>query len=105
MVVVSTKLEAILVIVQEAIDSTMKLALVFFSNTEKIYHHSYLLHIDINECIEPNSDGTFPQRCNSSEMCNNTIGNYTCTCYPVFNTTGICTCMYILETMRYDFVL
>ena len=65
-----------------------------FLNNETICHHSRLLHIDIDECIEPNIDGTFPQRCNISETCSNTNGSYTCTCNPVFNISGTCVCMY-----------
>jgi len=49
---------------------------------------------DINECIEPNIDGSFPLRCNDSQVCINTIGSYTCACNPIFNINGICNCMY-----------
>ncbi|CAF3955011.1 unnamed protein product, partial [Adineta steineri] len=46
--------------------------------------------ININECEEPNIDGTYPFRCDVSQVCIDTIGNFTCECSPVFNTTGTC---------------
>ncbi|CAF4415936.1 unnamed protein product, partial [Rotaria sp. Silwood2] len=46
--------------------------------------------IDINECREPNVDGTFGRRCNTTDVCINTNGSYTCECSPMFNTTGTC---------------
>ncbi|CAF3680624.1 unnamed protein product [Adineta steineri] len=46
--------------------------------------------IDINECIEPNIDGSFPRRCNDTDICINTNGRYECECSSIFNTTGNC---------------
>ena len=55
---------------------------------------------DIDECSEPNVDGSFPRRCNLAEVCTNTIGNYTCACSVIFNTTGTCVCTY--TSMRFS---
>ncbi|CAF4029746.1 unnamed protein product, partial [Rotaria sordida] len=46
--------------------------------------------IDIDECTEPDINGTFLRRCNNGEVCINTYGDYRCECSPIFNTTGTC---------------
>ncbi|UJR30966.1 hypothetical protein I4U23_018478 [Adineta vaga] len=48
--------------------------------------------VDINECNEPNIDGSFSRRCpNDVDVCVNNDGSYECECSAIFNTTGTCT--------------
>jgi hypothetical protein len=96
MVCVLISLDHIHVIVHLVIDLIIKHALVigFWLIKKKKSLFSFLFTKDIDECTEPNIDGTFPLRCNNSDVCINTIGSYTCACSPVFNTTGTCVCMY-----------
>jgi hypothetical protein len=95
MVCALISLDHIHVTVQMAIDLIIKLALVsLFLLTEKKLLFTFLFSIDIDECTEPDTDGSFPSRCNNSEVCINTIGSYTCVCSPIFNTTGTCVCTY-----------
>ena len=49
---------------------------------------------DIDECGEPDIDGSFPRRCPDVEECTNTDGGFTCACSPMFNTSGTCVCKY-----------
>ncbi|CAF1395353.1 unnamed protein product [Rotaria sordida] len=62
----------------------------FTCNCSNGYRFENQTCIDINECREPNVDGTFGVRCNVTDACINTNGNYTCQCSPIFNTTGTC---------------
>jgi hypothetical protein len=85
-------LDRLRVIAHSVMNSTMIHVLV--SDILNIINFLFLFFIlqDINECEEPNIDGTYPRRCNDSQVCQNTNGSYTCACSPVFNTTGTCIC-------------
>ncbi|CAF4384945.1 unnamed protein product, partial [Rotaria sp. Silwood2] len=47
--------------------------------------------VDIDECTEPDINGTFARRCSDGELCRNTDGNYSCECSSIFNNNGTCT--------------
>ncbi|CAF2923310.1 unnamed protein product [Rotaria sp. Silwood2] len=47
--------------------------------------------VDIDECTEPDINGTFVRRCSDGELCRNTDGNYSCECSSIFNNNGTCT--------------
>ncbi|CAF3944032.1 unnamed protein product, partial [Rotaria magnacalcarata] len=45
---------------------------------------------DIDECKEPNINGSFVPPCNDGELCHNINGSFTCECIPIFNINGSC---------------
>ncbi|CAF3508982.1 unnamed protein product [Rotaria socialis] len=47
--------------------------------------------IDIDECSEPNINGSFILPCENSQDCHNLIGNHSCKCSPIFSMDGNCT--------------
>ena len=68
----------------------------YLSPNTKIY--IFFFHFKgIDECTEPNIDGTYTYPCNDGYQCIDTNGNFTCICSPVFNISGTCTCMYYLQ--------
>ncbi len=50
------------------------------------------MHVDINECVLDTDNN-----CDENAMCNNTIGNFNCTCDPGYMGDGtMCTGMKII---------
>lgn len=96
MVLVLILLDLINVIVQLVINFIIKHVLVscyFFVVINKYIKSILSFSIkDINECTEPNVDGSYTNRCNPGQDCINTIGSFTCACNAAFNTTGTCNC-------------
>jgi hypothetical protein len=95
MVNVLILLDPIHVIVHLVIDWRIKRVLVSsFLLIKKNQNTLFFLFKDIDECTEPNVDGSYTYPCNVTDQCIDGMGNFTCECSPVFNTSGTCNCMY-----------
>ncbi len=65
-----------------AIREMEKFAMVVIDQNSFNYHFAVCLYIDINECETELHD------CNENAICNNTIGNFVCSCKPSYFGNG-----------------